>query len=311
MNATILTITMNPCIDISAQIPLLVPDKKLHCTHMKKEPGGGGINVSRVIARFGGNTNAIFPAGGYTGEFFVSMLVNEEVPVTNISIEQHTRENMVVLEEKSGMQYRFGMPGPQLSEAEWKECLQKVKQAENVNYIVASGSLANAVPEDFFARLAVIAKQKQARLLLDTSGLPLKFALEEGVYLVKPNLGELASLVDTIELNIETAITAAREIIARQQAEVVVVSMGASGALLVTAAESVHFTAPVVKIRSVVGAGDSMVAGIVYSLNNGDNIKNAVRFGVACGTAATMNEGTALCRRTDVDYLIPLIKEVN
>ncbi len=306
---SIITITPNPCIDITTRVTELIPDKKLLCTSMKKEPGGGGINVSRVIKRFGGDTKAIYLAGGYTGEFFTKMLQSESVNTNIIQTENHTRENFIVAEASSRHQYRFGMPGPVIQEKEWMKCLEMIDSLNEASYIVASGSLTTGIPVDFFARVALIAKQKNIRLVLDTSGAALTSALEAGVYMIKPNLGELSFISGVKELDTAAAIAAAKKIIAKKQCEVVVVSMGSGGALLVTAELTEQVIAPRVDRKSTVGAGDSMVAGIVLSLSKNQSFKEALQFGVACGTATTMKEGTALCDKTDVQHLLEVIKK--
>jgi len=305
--SSIITVTVSPCIDISTSVPVLIPDKKLHCGLVKKEPGGGGINVSRVIKRLGGNTRAIYLAGGYTGEFFTTMLHHENIDTIIIDTEHHTRENFVVAETATRLQYRFGMPGPFIKETEWKQCLDVLRSLSGMDYIVASGSLTGGVPADFFARIAVMAKQKNIKLVLDTSGEALEIALREGVYMIKPNMGELAFLVGATELDKASAIAAARSIILEGQCEVVIVSMGAAGALAITAHASEHIIPPPVEIKSTVGAGDSMVAGMVFALSKNKTIREALQYAVACGTAATMNEGTALCSTQDVDHLLSLI----
>ncbi len=306
---SIITITPNPCIDITTHVTELIPDKKLLCTSMKKEPGGGGINVSRVIKRFGGDTKAIYLAGGYTGEFFTKMLQSESVNTNIIQTENHTRENFIVAEASSRHQYRFGMPGPVIQEKEWMKCLEMIDSLNEASYIVASGSLTTGIPVDFFARVALIAKQKNIRLVLDTSGTALTSALDAGVYMIKPNLGELSFISGVKELDTAAAIAAAKKIIAKKQCEVVVVSMGSGGALLVTAELTEQVIAPRVDRKSTVGAGDSMVAGIVLSLSKNQSFKEALQFGVACGTATTMKEGTALCDKTDVQHLLEVIKK--
>ena len=299
----VITITPNPCIDISARIPSLQAERKLHCTSAKKEPGGGGINVSRVIKRLGGETKAIYLAGGYTGEYFTKMLHAEKVSTLPIEIANHTRENFVVADESTNLQYRFGMPGPLVSEAEWKQLLTELAALYGMKYIVASGSLTEGMPTDFFARIAHIAKQKNAKLILDTAGEPLHAALKEGVFMIKPNAAELGYISGIEKPDKNSALKAARSIIAKNKCEVVVVSMGAAGALLVTGSNAGYAVPPPVSIKSTVGAGDSMVAGIVLSLSNNKTFSEALRYGVACGTAATMNEGTALCSETDVIQL--------
>jgi len=200
------------------------------------------------------------------------------------------------------------MPGTTLTEKEWKKCLQAVEDIPIAGFIIASGSLPPGVPNDMYAALAKIAKTKNARLVVDTSGEALKLAVEEGVYLLKPNLGELAFLAGKKEIQPNEVKSIAQAIIAQGRCEVMVVSMGAAGAMLVTAEIAETFIPPAVMRKSTVGAGDSMVAGIVYFLTQGKDLSLAVQYGVACGTAATLNAGTELCRKADADRLFALIR---
>ncbi len=306
--SSIATITFSPCIDKSTSIPSLVPEKKLKCAVPKLEPGGGGINVARAVKKLGGEAKAIFPSGGYTGKFFNHLLERENIPSIIIETTQETRENIIILDESTNNQYRFGMPGTGLSENEWKQCLQAVEETGDAEFIVASGSLPPGVPLNIYAQLARIVKNNKARFIVDTSGEALRHAAEEGVYLLKPNLGELCSLAGKNELQQGEIKTIAQGIIARGNCEVLVVSMGAAGAMLVTNEMAEMITPPPVIRKSTVGAGDSMVAGIVFYLSQGKTLPESVKYGVACGTAATMNPGTELCNKKDADILYALIK---
>jgi 6-phosphofructokinase 2 len=305
--SSIVTITFSPCIDKSTAVAVLVPDKKLRCEPPKFEPGGGGINVARAIRKLGGDALAVYPAGGYTGSFFNDMLKKENIPSVIIETEHPTRENMIIMDLAANKQYRFGMPGTILHEKEWKQCLQSIEEMNNVEYIVASGSLPPGVPTDIYGKIAVIAKKKNARLVIDTSGDALKAAVKQGVYLLKPNLGELASLVGKEELDEKQVHEAAGELIGKGLCEIVVVSMASSGALLITKNESYRAMPPLVKPKSTVGAGDSMVAGLVLSLDRGRPLQEVLQYGVACGTAATMNAGTELCSEENVEKLFPSV----
>ncbi len=304
----ILTVTFNPAIDKSTTIPSIAPEKKLRCSFPRFEPGGGGINVARAIKKLGGNAKAIYPAGGHTGNFLNELLKKEGVPIQSIQIKSYTRENLIVLDTSSNQQYRFGMPGSEVYEEEWKQCLDLIEQEPDVEFIVASGSLPPGVPKNIYAQIATICKNKGAKLIVDTSGEALQFAANEGVYLLKPNLAELSSLVGKEEINAELVDEVAKEIIRKGQCEIIIVSLGPIGAVLITKEEHIHATPPAVKKKSTVGAGDSMVAGIVLSLSKGGNMEQALRYGVACGTAATMNPGTELCRLEDVERLYKIIR---
>lgn len=304
----IFTLTFSPCIDKSTSVPELMPEKKLKCRQPKSHPGGGGINVARAIKKLGGEATAIYPAGGYTGKAFNKLLADEKIPVIVIESKNETRENIIVLEEKNNKQYRFGMPGTKLLKNEWKECLHAIEKAKDIEFIVASGSLPPGVPDDVYAQLAVIAKKKKAKLVVDTSGEALKQAANKGVYLLKPNLGELGSLAGKEYLKPDEAEQAARQIIEKGDCEVVIVSMGSKGAMLVTKKIVATVIPPHVETKSTVGAGDSMVAGIVYALSQGKDLEEALQYGVAAGTAATLHPGTELCSKEDTDKLFAAIQ---
>lgn len=274
----------------------------------KLEPGGGGINIARAIKKLGGAATAIFPSGGYTGKYFNHLLEKENIDSVIIETGNETRENIIVVDQANNNQYRFGMPGTELTATEWKKCLLAVEESSDVEFIIASGSLPPGVPDNIYALLAKIAKTKKAKFIVDTSGDALKQAVEEGVYMLKPNLGELSSLAGKKELQVNEVKNIAREIMAKGGCEVMVVSMGAAGAMLVTDEIAEIFTPPVVERKSTVGAGDSMVAGVVFYLAQKKSILQAVQYGVACGTAATLNAGTELCKKEDADRLYELVQ---
>ena len=307
--AAIITVTFNPAIDKLSSVPVLIPEKKLKCSAPVFEAGGGGVNVARAIKKLGGHAVALYLAGGHTGKLFTHMLMDEHVESIVTETLGYTRENLIMLETASNQQYRFGMPGPHISEPEWQDCLKNINQMPGVEYIVASGSLPPGVPTDIFARIACIARQKNARMIVDTSGEALKQAVQEGVFLIKPNLGELSSLAGKDELGLESVDDVAMEVIASGKCEVVVVSMGPTGAMLVTKDLVKQIIPPPVRIKSTVGAGDCMVAGIVLQLAANKELTEAVQYGVACGTAATMNPGTELCSKEDAELLFRIIQE--
>ena len=305
--ADIITITFNPCIDKSTSVNALKAESKLRCSAPVFEPGGGGINVARAIKKIGGEVIAIYPSGGYSGKFLNLLLEKENLPVFTVETKYHTRENMIVLDLATNQQYRFDMPGPQLFEEEWQQCLQMVEENDS-QFIVASGSLPPGVPPDIFAKVSKMAKKQNRKLIVDSTEEALQFALEEGVYMIKPNIGELSRLVGKEELQSFEVEPAAKDLINRDKCEIVVVSLGALGAMLVSREQVLKIAAPVVKTKSTVGAGDSMVAGIVFFLSKGKSLLDALQYGVASGTAATLNSGTGLCRKGDVEKLFEQIK---
>lgn len=304
----IVTITFSPCIDKSTSVTAMLPEKKLKCARPKLEPGGGGINVARAVHKLGGNSIALFPAGGYTGKYFVELLQNENVPSLVIETKEETRENIIVFDEATRQQYRFGMPGNPLTNDEWQQVLQRLEEMQGIGYIVASGSLPPGVPPNVFAKIALIAKGKKAKFIADTSGEALKWALSEEIFLIKPNLAELSRLAGKDYLQEKEIPGIARQILSGSRCKAIVVSMGSEGALLITKTIIKKITSPRVKKVSTVGAGDSMVAGIVLSLSRNEDLTTAVEYGVACGTAATLNPGTGLCDLVNVEKLYSVIK---
>lgn len=301
---SIITITLNPAIDKSTSITSLAAGKKLRCAPPRFEPGGGGVNVSRAIHKLGGETTAIYFAGGYTGEFYKQLLDDEKISSVAVKTRNHLRENLIVFDQSSGMQYRFTMPGPSIYEQEWKEILKTIKEHDRADFMVVSGSLPPGIPNDILANIAVIAKRNNIKLIVDSSGKALQNALTEEVYLMKPNLQELAELTGKNLASLDEAMNAAKTIVDKGKSKIIVVSLAEEGALLVTETLSKHLPAPKVKIKSTVGAGDSMLAGIIQSLSKNKTIEEAVQFGVLCGTAATMNPGTSLCDLKTVESLL-------
>jgi 6-phosphofructokinase 2 len=302
----IITVTFNPTIDKSTSIAALMPEKKLRCSEPRFEPGGGGINVARAIKKLGGEALAVYPAGGYSGKFLNELMRREGVTVHSVETKSHTRENLIVFDRSTSLQYRFGMPGSQVLEEEWRQLLTDIENS-GAEYIIASGSLPPGMPDDIFGWIAEIAKRINAKLVVDTSGEALKKAVDKGVFLLKPNLGELSSLVGKEEVSHESVDEIAKEIISRNCCQAIIVSLGSAGARLITKDEVIQVIPPVVKRMSTVGAGDSMVAGIILSLSRGMALKEAMKYGVACGTAATLNPGTELCKLEDVEKLYQLM----
>jgi len=297
----ILTITISPALDKSATIDKLMPEKKLRCLNPVTEAGGGGINVSKAIKRLGGESIALFPCGGNNGEALKKLLLKEGITFKDFPVSGETRENFTAHELSSNAQFRFVMPGSSLTTDELEGFYKFIYALDPFpDIIIASGSLCVGAPDNFFARLAVLAKQKDSKFLADTSGKPLQLAVEEGVYLLKPNLSELCTLVGKDYLELNEVDEAAHYLIEKGSCQAIVVSMGPAGALLVTKDRHEKISAPTVKKLSTVGAGDSMVAGMAWMLEQGKSLSEMVRFGVACGTAATMNTGTQLFKKEDV-----------
>ncbi len=299
----ILTLTPNPAVDISTSTERIVPFSKLRCTTARRDPGGGGINVARVIRRLGGEVLAVYPAGGSSGRRLAGLLAGEGVPCVEVPVSAETREDFMVFEVATGLQYRFVLPGAELSDGEWQECLAALTGAEPPDLVVVSGSLPAGAPEDFYGRVARLAKGMKAKTIVDTSGPPLKAALKEGVYLIKPNLREFQELVGRPLADQAAWIEAGRSLIDRGEVELIALTLGHRGALLIAREEVLVADGLPIKPISVVGAGDSFTGAMTWSLASGHTIEQALKFGVAAGSATVLRPGTELCRVEDVRRL--------
>jgi 6-phosphofructokinase 2 len=307
----IVTLTLNPAIDESTSVDHVVSDRKLRCCAPRYEPGGGGINVSRAIRRLGGDSLAIYPAGGPAGTLLYDLLEKEGIDQRPVAIDVWTRENLNVDEVSTGRQFRFVFPGPALSQEDWGRCLKEIESLDPAPaFLVASGSLPPGVPEDFYAQLARQARRAGTRLILDASGPALASALEEGVFLVKPSLREFQTLTGLADAEESHLRWESAKLIAAGRCEALVLSLGSAGILLVTPRDAERIYPPTVPVQSTVGAGDTLLAGIVHRLRMGRPLNEAARFGVAAAAAAVMRPGTELCRREDAERLFEQMRPV-
>ena len=303
----IVTLTFNPALDKSSSVERLTPEIKMRCSELRVEAGGGGINVSKGIQKLGGQSTAIFPVAGLNGQRMQSILTTAGIELLPLDVAGETRENFSILETGTNQQYRFTTPGQPLAEADADAMLEQVRRLQPA-ILVASGSLPQGLPDTYYEKVAALARQLGTRFVLDTSGTALQAAADTGLYLLKPNLAELSALVGKKQLEMNEVDDAAMQIIAEGKCEMVVVSLGPQGALLATREGFEHIPAPPVKKQTTVGAGDSMVAGMVWALAAGKTPREMAQIGVACGTAATLNQGTELFHPEDVWRLADWIK---
>jgi 6-phosphofructokinase 2 len=300
---SIVTLTMNPAVDLSTSVERVEPLRKLRCDAGRRDAGGGGINVARVLARFGADVTAIYPAGGSLGQLAQHLVNQEGVTSFTVPIRAETREDVTVSEVATGQQYRFVLPGPELTRAEWMACLDGFVSV-HADFVCASGSLPPGVPEDFYARVAKLVRGWGGKLLLDTSGPALKAALAEHAFLIKPNLREMCELVGASVETQAAMVGACRRLVAEGRVEIVALTLGADGALLVTGARAWRARALPIKPISTVGAGDSFLGAMLWALQSKMSLEDCFRYAVAGGSAALLVEGTDLCRPKDVASLL-------
>jgi 6-phosphofructokinase 2 len=302
MASRILTLTLNPSVDISADADMIRAVRKTRTRNERFDAGGGGVNVSRVLHELGAQTLAVILTGGLAGALLEELLESDGVPRHSIPIAGSTRMCHTVNDLSTRHEFRFVPEGPEVSEAEWGAALA-VLEAEPGDWIVASGSLPRGVPEDFYVRVAVLAARQGRHCVLDTSGPPLKAALGHGLALIKPSRGEFETMVGR-SLGAPRALNdAALALVREGWAELVAVSLGHEGALLAEKSGVTRLRALDVPVLGAVGAGDSFLAAMVWKLAQGESPREAFAWGMACGAAAVMREGTAKPRHEDVETL--------
>ncbi len=300
----IVTLTINPAVDAATSVKKMAPFTKMRCAPARRDPGGGGINVARVLGRLGIDASAIYPAGGATGQRLGALVEREGVNGVLIPARNETREDLTVFDETAREQFRFVFPGAPLDESEWRECLAAVARIEpRPAFVIASGSLPAGVPDDFYGKLAQ-ACGAPSKVIVDTSGRFLKAALEHGIYLIKPNLHEFQELAGITASDDASLIAAGRRLIGRGRVEVIALSMGPDGALLITQDLALRANGLPIEPVSVSGAGDSFLAAMVWSLSSNGDLETALRYGIAGGSAALLSPGTDLCRPADMHRLV-------
>ena len=316
MPARIVTLTLNPAIDVSTSVAAVVPTDKLRCRAPRYDPGGGGLNVARVALRLGATAVAVAPLGGDNGARLQQLMEAEGVSMVAVPVQEATRHSFSVSDERSGDQYRFVLPGAALAPDVGRRCAQAVAEvAAGAACVVISGSVpgvdmpsgtSRGWARELFA--GIVETVAPVPVLIDTSGPALEAARRAGAQLIKPSARELSALVGRELLTEAEILDGAREVLGSSDLAALVVSIGPGGAFLVRRnGEAVRLRAPTVRVRSAIGAGDSMVAGIAVGLSRGADLLEAVRFGVATGTAAVLTDGTQLSHPSDVDRLLPLV----
>ena len=304
----IITLAVNPALDKSAHFKGLVPEQKIRCEEPRYDAGGGGVNVSKAISRLEGESFCVFTSGGPIGLMLEELVHKESIAFGAIKTSNWTRESFVAVDDNTNSQYRFGFSGSPISEAEKNNIIKTIQELKS-KFLVISGSLSEGLPTDFYKQIADSAKKSGAKVIVDTSGEALEKVLETGVYLIKPNVGELAKLIGVERLEMDEVVHAAQSLIEKGSAEIVAVSLGPQGAVLVTATQTEFVPAPNVVKKSTVGAGDSMVGAMVWALSQNKSLKEVVQWGVACGSAATMNEGTQLFKLEDAKRLFDWLQK--
>lgn len=298
----VVTLTLNPAIDISSEADQVRHTHKIRTSGEEIEPGGGGINVARVLHRLGVDVSAMFLGGGVTGRVLDELLERAGIERRMISIAGDTRISLTVVAQSTGKEYRFVPEGPAVTAAEAEQVLDAL-QSLHCDYFIASGSLPRGLDQSFYAEVGRRLPDG-VRFVLDTSGAPLRAALDAGgIFLVKPSRGEFESLLGRPLSRDELCAEAAKLIVAGK-AENVAITLGQEGAVFANGDRAEFLPAIEVEACSAVGAGDSFLAGIVYGFASGRSAHESFRLGLAAGAAAVLSCGSELCKPEDLKRLI-------
>lgn len=305
----IVTLTLNPTVDMATSAPRLEPFSKLRCSAPQYDPGGGGINVARVVTRLGGKALAVYPEGGAIGHFLHRLMEREGVASRTVPSRAETRQNITVFEEPTLQQFRFIMPGPSLGKDEIDQSLARVAEAlAGASWLVVSGSLPAGAPDRTYADALALARAAGVPAALDASGPALAAALDACPALIKPNLREFRELTGATSSEDGALVEAGRRLIADGKAGMIALTLGPDGALLIAPDIALRANGLPIKPASVVGAGDSFLGAWIHAQAGGLSLSEALRAGVAAGSAALMHHGTELCRAEDVARLAPLVE---
>ncbi|MFJ8825621.1 1-phosphofructokinase [Streptomyces sp. NPDC102467] len=296
----ILTVTPNPSLDRTYEVPDLDRGEVVRATRERMDPGGKGVNVSRAVAAAGAPTLAVLPLGGAPGALVAELLDRQGIKVAPVPVAGRTRSN-IALAEPDGTLTKINAPGPELTPEEAESLLSVVGEQARLDggadWIACCGSLPRGLAPSWYAELVARAHDAGARIALDTSGPALLAALRERPDVVKPNAEELAEAVGRPLATVGDAVKAAEEL-RESGAAAVLASLGADGQLLVDAAGTWFASAPVDVVRSNVGAGDSSLAGFLIAGGEGPE---ALASAVAHGAAAVQLPGSAMPTPADLD----------
>lgn len=304
----IYTVTLNPALDKTVEIPSLTIDSVNRITAMRTDPGGKGINVSKVIDKLGGKSVAVGILGGGTGRAIQSALDAMNLESDFRFVEGETRTNLKIVDPVSHTNTDINEPGVTVSEEILNHLLSRLLEKLSVgDIVVLSGSLPKGAPRDTYYTWVTSCREAGAKVLLDADGELLAAGIQASPYLIKPNNHELSRLLGQTLETPEELEKAARDLMTAHGITKVIVSMGGAGALYVTAEETVYAEGLKVPVGSTVGAGDSVVAALAFAEESGMSLEETVRLSTATGAANVMCSGTQAAEYEVIESLIPKV----
>jgi len=301
----IYTVTLNPALDRTLYVESLAPGQSTRIKREARYAGGKGIDVSRALREMGSDNVALGLVGGFDGKELEGRLLLAGVACRFTHIANETRTNIIIQDEPSGTETALLARGPEVQPSELMDFLDALEKSPDMGFLVISGSLPPGLTPEVYSRMVTIGNERGARVVLDTAGDALRQAIHARPSVVKPNRSELAELAGKELADVHAISEYCAGLVDR--VETVLVSLGRDGIVMVTRRRTLHAKPPPVAVRSTVGAGDCAVAGFVHGLAIGESDTDALRRAVAAGTAATLNEGTGLCRCADIDTILPQV----
>jgi 1-phosphofructokinase family hexose kinase len=304
----IYTLTLNPAVDRELTVPAMEFDSVLRASESRVDFGGKGFNVSRLLKGMDEPSTAVGFLGGSAGELLEKGLQSLGIGTDFVWVSDETRTNISIVTQSHDHYIKVNEKGPLVDEARQNELLNKIdKLAKPGDWWVLAGSLPPGVTNDIYARVIQVLNKHDARAILDTSGQSLKLGCAEKPFLVKPNAEEAHALTG-LPMSSPSEIAAGAVEIRRMGAQNVVVSMGKAGALLHTSDGTWLTHTPKIQEKNPIGAGDSMVGGLVWALTQGINLKEALGWGVASGAATASLPGTEVGSRPLIEQLFSQVR---
>ena len=295
----IVTLTPNPSIDRTVNVPALLVGAVNRVRDVRQDPGGKGVNVSRALAQHQADTVAVMPLGGAEGDMLARLLQQAHVPLQQVTIEGQTRINLTVA-GADGVTTKINEPGPHLPAATVEELIRTTVAAADGGWILGAGSLSAGMDETFYARLVATAHEAGASIAIDSSGEAMRHAVASGPDLIKPNHHELGEMVGRTLTTLGAVIEAAQQVRAEHRIAHVVVSLGGSGAIAVSPEGVLYARAPKVKPVSTVGAGDALLAGFLLGQTRQASLSACLELGIQFGTAAVTLPGSQMPGPQDI-----------
>ena len=303
----IYTITLNPALDRTIWIDRIRDDVSNRILNEQSSAGGKSIDVSKMLKNFGIDNIALGFVGGFAGRELEGRLLNEGIQTDFIRVSGETRTNIILHEKKTGRQLAFNARGPEIRPSELMEFVEHLERLPCPEIVTIGGSLPPGVTPEIFRKIITMVGRCHAKVVLDVNGEGLRSGIKANPNIIKPNIHELSELVGHELKERDEVVEAARQI-NKDGIEIVLVSMGPRGILLVTRGDEYIAVPPEVKVENTIGAGDSAVAGFVYGLINKKGLKDALIYAAAAGTATTLHSGTALSQKEDFLSLVPNIR---